>query len=180
MKYLFSMLLVAAFAGAGAQALAAQQPHDTAAMKTHHHHARHAARAVRHARTTYRATMTTPPTVLGTPVSGFPMPPQPAATTLVTTTRMPRLANGLITLDAARRIALRTVPGGTSVTKIHRHTDDGRLVYDVKVTTPNQTGNEMVRVDAHTGAVVESKNVDNPVGAVKGAVNKVVNKVKHP
>ena len=140
MKYLFSMLLVAAFAGAGAQALAAQQPRDTAAMKTHHYKARHAAhqtavarharaehesaaterrevrhaRAVRHARTTYRAAMTTPPTVLGTPVSGFPMPPHPAATTLVTTTRMPRLASGLITLDAARRIALRTVSGGTS------------------------------------------------------------------
>ncbi len=117
------------------------------------------------------------PEVLGTPAPGFPAPP---AVTTLPTRNLPRLSNGLITLDAARRIALQTVPGGTSVTKIQRHTEDGRQVYDVKVITPNQTGNEMVRVDAHTGAVVETKNVDNPVGAVKGAVDKAVNKVKHP
>ncbi len=158
----------------------ARAAHESAA--TERREVRHA-RAMRHTRMERRtmATMNPNPTVLGTPVSGFPMPAH--AMNEMATTRsstLERLGNGLITPDAARRIALRTIPNGTSVEKIRLHTDDGRQVYDVKLITPNQTGNEMVRVDAHTGAVVETKNVDNPVGAVKGAVNKAVNKVKHP
>ncbi len=88
-----------------------------------------------------------------------------------------RLPSGLITPDAARTIALRTVPGGTSVDKIRLHSEDGRQVYDVKVITPNRAGNEQVRVDAMTGAVVQTKNVDNPVGTAKSAVNSVVRRV---
>ncbi len=162
----------------------ARAEHESVA--TERHEVRHA-RRVRHHEAmrshmnamnrTNGMVMNREPEVLGTPAAGFPPPP---AVTTLPTGNLPRLSNGLITLDAARRIALQTVPGGTSVTKIQRHTEDGRQVYDVKVITPNQTGNEMVRVDAHTGAVVETKNVDNPVGTVKGAVNKAVNKVKHP
>ncbi len=88
-----------------------------------------------------------------------------------------RLPNGLITPDAARTIALRTVPGGTSVNKIRLRSEDGRRVYDVKVVTPNQSGNEMVRVDATTGAVVETKNVDNPIGTARHAVTSTVHRV---
>ncbi len=162
-----------------------------AAERTEVRHARAERRERRHVareRVSTRTMMTMPePTVLGTPAPGFPPPPQPAmrmntmgASGISSMGRLQRLANGLITPDAARSIALRTIPNGTSVNKIRLRSEDGRQVYDVKVITPNQTGNEMVRVDAHTGAVVETKNVDNPVGAVKGAVRKAVNKVKHP
>ncbi len=144
-------------------------------------HARVRHTAMRHTRMERRTmTMNPNPTVLGTPAAGFPEPPQPAMSNMATTGRMGRLSSGLITPDAARSIALRTIPNGTSVDKIRLRTDDGRQVYDVKVITPNQSGNEMVRVDAHTGAVIETKNVDNPVGTVKGAVNKAVNTVTHP
>lgn len=88
-----------------------------------------------------------------------------------------RQSSGLITPDAARTIALRAVPGGTSVDKIGLRTEDGRRVYDVKVITPNRTGNEQVRVDAMTGAVVQTKNVDNPAGAARHAVSSTVHRV---
>ncbi len=159
-----------------------------AAERTEMRHAR-AERRERHVarRRVMTRTMTAmpEPTVLGTPAPGFPPPPHAEVMGNMgmnnpSSGRLRRLASGLITPDAARSIALRTIPNGTSVNKIRLRTEDGRQVYDVKVITPNQSGNEMVRVDAHTGAVLETKNVDNPVGAVKGAVNKAVNKVKHP
>ncbi len=150
-------------------------------------HARTMRHTRRHTRLERREMVMNPnPTVLGTPASGFPAPPQPAmrvnnmgSSGISSSGRLQRLGNGLITPDAARSIALRTIPNGTSVDKIRLRTEDGRQVYDVKVVTPNQTGNELVRVDAHTGAVVETKNVDNPVGTVTGAVKKTVNKVTH-
>lgn len=197
MRTLFSLLLVAVLVPAGAQALSAQQTYGNTTTKTttkttqtthtrKHHRGRHTTATARHhartrARVTTRTVTTMPePAVLGTPASGFPMPAHAARMGTMEGSRLERLSSGLITPDAARRIALRTIPNGTSVNKIRLRTEDSRQVYDVKVITPNQTGNELVRVDAHTGAVVETKNVDNPVGTVKGAVNKAVNKVKHP
>ncbi len=174
------------------QAVVKQAQRENESVATERREVRHA-RATRHrarTRVITRTVRTMPePAVLGTPAMGFPPPPHAASMSTMGTNnpsgisshgRLQRLASGLITPDAARSIALRTIPNGTSVNKIRLRTEDGRQVYDVKVITPNQTGNEMVRVDAHTGAVLETKNVDNPVGAVKGAVSKAVNKVKHP
>ncbi|HEX9106527.1 MAG TPA: PepSY domain-containing protein [Longimicrobiales bacterium] len=201
MKNLLSTLLVATLLPAGAAALSAQQPqypttehakqttthhtrrhhkqHSTKSSTRHHaatmerHHARTTSMRMNHEVGTTRTSTYTAPAVLGRAIG----PNNPSGVGSGGT--LQRLSSGLITPDAARTIALGRIPGGTSVDKIRLRTEDGRQVYDVKVVTPNQTGNEMVRVDAHTGAVLETKNVDNPVGSVKGAVDKAVDKVKH-
>ena len=194
MKNLLSTLLVAALLPGGAAALSAQQPttaeHTTTIHHTRTHHGRRhtTTTAVRHAATTtphHRRAMTrhvftttttstyTAPALLGRPVG----PNNPSG--IGTYGTLQRLSSGMITPDAARTIALRRIPGGSSVDKIRLRREDGRQVYDVKVVTPNQAGNEMVRVDARTGAVLETKNVDNPVGTVKGAVKHAVNRVEH-
>lgn len=203
MKVLFGVLLAAVVTVAGAEGLAAQQPssgmrsdsthhtmrhhtttrHTSTRTTTHttrhaarHHTASHARTHVRRARTTARASMTRTRTRPAPVVIGREIGPSGISST----GRIQRLPSGLITPDAARTIALRSVSGGSSVGKIDLQTEDGRQVYDVKVMTPGRTGNEKVRVDAHTGQVLETKNVDNPIGtatnAVKGTVNRVTGK----
>ncbi len=202
---MFGMLLAASLVVAGATGVMAQEPAGTMRADTMHHaarrhmttrHMRHTTRRMaatkHHARTraermraresreTSRMEMrermherrmsmvSTRPSVLGREIG-------PSGVS--STGQLQRLPNGLITPDAARTIALRSVAGGSMVSKIDRGTSDGRQVYEVKVQTPGRAGNQKVTVDATTGQVLETKNVDNPIGGVTHTITSGVHKV---
>ena len=74
-------------------------------------------------------------------------------------------AKAKISRDEAAKIALSRVPDGT----ISRETiteELGRLVWAFNITTPRNTGNTRLVVDAMTGTVV-AVDVDHPAGATK-------------
>lgn len=184
MKNLIVTLAVAAMLPLGGQALAAQEAHGPMhadSVRAAHHTARvHGAKrhTTRHRRThrtaTHHARMHTSRTS-----SMGAMHASPSARTMTMRPSGPqRMANGMITAEAARAIALRSVPGGTSIDKLELHEEDGRQVYDVKVLTPNRPGNETVRVDAMTGSIVKTKHVDDPLGNARRAVDRTVNKIR--
>jgi uncharacterized membrane protein YkoI len=159
------MLLAAMLLSAGASALPAQQPRYATAEHTTTHHA-----TTRHGRHQTTTTTYAMPARLGRPVAYH-------RASAIARARLPRLSNGLITPEAARAIALRTNPGGTSVDRIRLGTENRRQVYDVKVVKPRGAGKQIVRVDARTGAVLETRPVRGPVGAVTGAVKRPVGAV---
>ncbi len=203
---MFGMLLAASLVVAGATGVMAQEPAGTMRADTMHHaarrhmttrHMRHTARRMttkHHARTraermraretreTMHARMETRERMherrmsmvsTRSAVLGREIGPSGVSTT----GQLQRLPNGLITPDAARTIALRSVAGGSMVSKIDRGTSDGRQVYEVKVQTPGRAGNQKVTVDATTGQVLETKNVDNPIGGITHTITSGVHKV---
>ena len=59
--------------------------------------------------------------------------------------------------DSAIKIATAQVPGGR-VTKGELEEEDGRLIYSFDLTVTGKSGEDEVRVDANTGAVVKHEH----------------------
>lgn len=66
------------------------------------------------------------------------------------------LAKATIKPDSAEKIALAGFPGGQIVER-EIEMEDGKLVYEFDIVVAGQAGKKEVKVDAMTGAVVETK-----------------------
>jgi hypothetical protein len=62
-------------------------------------------------------------------------------------------AQATFSLDSARALALRTVPGGT-IRSSELEQEHGKLIYSFDVKVPGKRGIEEVNIDAKSGAVV--------------------------
>jgi uncharacterized membrane protein YkoI len=66
-------------------------------------------------------------------------------------------ARATLTPDAAMKIALARVPGGT-ITEAELEEEDGRLIYSFEIKVAGKAGEDEVEVDAKTGEVVKQKH----------------------
>jgi uncharacterized membrane protein YkoI len=63
-------------------------------------------------------------------------------------------AQATLAPEAAMRIALARVPGGT-ITEAELEEEDGRLIYSFEIKVAGKSGEEEVHIDAKTGEVVK-------------------------
>jgi uncharacterized membrane protein YkoI len=66
-------------------------------------------------------------------------------------------AQATLAPEAAMRIALARVPGGT-ITEAELEEEDGRLIYSFEIKVAGKSGEEEVHVDAKTGAIVKQEH----------------------
>ena len=71
--------------------------------------------------------------------------------------------SGTISIARARSIALANVPGNQGVKSEKLKTEDGVEIYEFDIRTAGP-GHREVRVDARTGAIVQNKHEEGPVG----------------
>jgi uncharacterized membrane protein YkoI len=83
---------------------------------------------------------------------------------------------GTIPEARARATAVRRVAHQQGVTSEKLKTAHGVLVYEYDIETPGP-GHERVRIDAHTGSVVEAKHEDDVAGKVWSSVTESADKV---
>ena len=79
-------------------------------------------------------------------------------------------AQATFSLDSARALALRTVPGG-AILSSELEQELGKLIYSFDLKVPGKRGIEEVNIDARTGAVVghEHENEEDERPAAKPA-----------